>query len=141
MIEHLLRPVHRWFHAWESTFDGPNRVAAVAVGAALTTVVAVVAGRPPIRSTGVALGGWILLGIAQEHDGRITSEPDERFVAALAEAVSHPPLSMRVERADGRRRGRPEEPDTTVTLRPEHADGHPLATHFVCVDRDDERGF
>jgi len=81
-----LRPVHRWFLLWEDLVPSVYRVVAVAIGAAITSVVVVLTGRVKwLVAVPLATVGWIALAVVQEHDERVHLDVDFEFRDLLRE--------------------------------------------------------
>ncbi|MGB5187053.1 MAG: hypothetical protein WBO84_08000 [Acidimicrobiia bacterium] len=83
-----LQPVHRWFFFWEDMVPSVSRVVAVAIGAAITSVVVVVTTKiKGLVTVPLATVGWIALGVAQEHDARVHLGVDGEFLDLLRDQV------------------------------------------------------
>lgn len=141
MASFLLRPVHEWFFLWEQITPALYRVIAVGVGALVTVVVLVGLELHPLVAVGLALMLWIGLAIAQEHDERVRLPPDPDFVAALTKAVLVPPPGLKVRRAIGPGRARREDWDSLIELTATGESDHPLARHYISVQRNARRGW
>ncbi|MGH9151300.1 MAG: hypothetical protein ACRD03_02605 [Acidimicrobiales bacterium] len=83
----LMRPVHGWFFFWEQVIPSLYRVVAVAVAAAISAVLLVLAGAPWWLAVPVGAALWVGLAIVQEHDERVPRPVDEVFVRAVRERV------------------------------------------------------
>ena len=82
----LLRPVHRWFFLWEDVVPSAYRIVAVAIGAAISSVIVVLTARVRwLVAFPLATVGWITLAIVQEHDERVHLEVDSEFRELLRE--------------------------------------------------------
>lgn len=82
----LLRPVHRWFFLWEDVVPSVYRIVAVAIGAAITSVVVVLTARVKwLVAFPLATVGWIALAVVQEHDQRVCLDVDSEFRELLRE--------------------------------------------------------
>jgi hypothetical protein len=69
---------------WENIMFSVYRFVAVAVGAAITATVAVLAtGVGWLVAVPMTTVGWIVLAVAQEHDERVVLEVDNDFQTAL----------------------------------------------------------
>jgi hypothetical protein len=80
--------VHRWFFFWEDMVPSVYRVVAVAIGAAITSVVVVVTTKfKGLVAAPLATVGWIALGVVQEHDERVHLDVDGEFRDLLRDQV------------------------------------------------------
>jgi len=139
-VTFFLWPVHAWFFLWERVVPSMYRVVATGLGALATAIVVVTVGVHPLLAAPLSLFGWIGLAIAQEHDERVLLPPCQGFVDALGVAVAEPPLGLVVYSAHGPRRARPGPWDTLAVLSAGGAEGHPLRTVHIEVQRNAARG-